>query len=607
MNHHVALNIEDYGLIGDCGTAALVGRNGSIDWLCWPRFDSAACFAALLGDERHGRWTIGPAGGGAASSRSYRGDTMVLETVFQTDAGSFAVIDFMPVKRADTSVIRIVEARSGRISIRSEMTLRFDYGSSVPWVKQLPDESGIVAIAGPNLVVLRTPVALLGENLSTVAEFTLSHGDRVSFVLTYGPSHRDPPDAFDATLALADTEAFWREWSARCTYNGHHRDVVMRSLLTLKAMTFAETGAIVAAPTTSLPEQLAGPRNWDYRYCWVRDATLTLEALMGAGYYEEAKDWRGWLLRAVAGSPDDLQIMYGVAGERRLLEWEVKWLPGYQGAAPVRVGNAASGQLQLDVWGEMADALHLSHEGGLAPIASAWALERKALEHLEEIWAQPDDGIWEMRGGRKQFTHSKVMAWVAFDRAVKDAERWGLDAPLERWRKVRDDIHRTVCRESYNEQVGSFTQSFGSSELDASLLLIPAVGFLPVDDPRVAGTIAAIERDLTLDGFVLRYRTQSGADGLPAGEGVFLACSFWLADAFLRQGRYDEANALVERLLGLRNDLGLLSEEFDTRTKRQVGNFPQAFSHLSLVRTALSLHENRPIRDRLKERSGSAL
>jgi GH15 family glucan-1,4-alpha-glucosidase len=594
------LRIEDYGLIGDCTTAALVGRNGSIDWLCWPRFDSAACFAALLGNSNYGRWSIAPSEPAYKSSWSYRGDTMILENVFAAQDGSFALIDFMPTNRPDSSVIRIVEGRSGRPRVRMDLTLRFDYGAAVPWVDRLPDENGVAAIAGPNLVALRTPVELKGEDLSTTSDFTISSGERVSFVLTYGPSHLPPPAAIDADLSLDDTEAFWKEWSARCTYDGHRREAVMRSLLTLKALTLTQTGGIVAAPTTSLPEQIGGPRNWDYRYCWVRDATLTLIALMGAGYYEEAIAWRNWLQRAVAGSPHDLQIMYGLSGERRLNEWKVPWLPGYRGSLPVRIGNAASDQLQLDVWGEIADALHLARESGLAPFLAGRSLQRVALEHLEAIWKEPDDGIWEVRGGRRHFTHSKVMAWVAFDRGVKDAEKYGFEAPIDRWRAVRDEIHRTVCARGYNTGRQAFTQSFDSSELDASLLLMPAVGFLPIDDPRIAGTVTAIERELVLDGLVLRYRTESGADGLPAGEGVFLACSFWLADVYQMQGRTAEANALLDRLLALRNDLGLLSEEYDTKAGLQVGNFPQAFSHLAMVRTALSLHYDEPLRNSIK-------
>jgi GH15 family glucan-1,4-alpha-glucosidase len=595
------LAIEDYGLIGDCRSAALVGRNGSIDWLCWPRFDSAACFAALLGDARHGRWRIAPVDAAARATRRYVGDTLILETLFETAAGRVAVIDFMPVGGDVTSVVRIVEGREGHVPMRLHLVLRFDYGSSVPWVTRLDDGSGIVAVAGPNLAVLRTPVALHGEDLATAAEFTVGPGERIPFVLSYGPSHRPPPTPLAAEIALATTEDFWLRWADRCTDQGPWREAVQRSLLTLKALSFSETGGIVAAPTTSLPEQLGGPRNWDYRFCWLRDATLSLTALMGAGYYEEAKAWRDWLQRAVAGSPDDMQIMYGIAGERRLAEWEIPWLPGYQGAAPVRVGNAASGQLQLDVWGEMMDALHLARAGGIASLPSGWALQCRSLEHLGAIWSEPDEGIWEVRGGRRHFTHSKVMAWVAFDRMVRDAEAYGLEAPLDRWRATRDEIHATVCREGFDARLGSFTQSFGSPELDASLLLIPATGFLPATDPRVLGTIAAVERELMADGFVLRYRTEAGADGLPPGEGAFLPCSFWLADARAATGRLPEARSLFERLLSLRNDLGLLSEEFDVRANRQVGNFPQAFSHVALVQTALSLHEEAPVRDRIEQ------
>ncbi len=593
--------MEDYAIIGDCRTAALVGRNGSIDWLCWPRFDSGACFAALLGHAKHGRWSVCPAGATTQVSRAYITDTLVLETVFDTAEGSFAVIDFMPVQQPFSSVIRIVEGRRGNIAVRMTLTLRFDYGSSIPWVSRLPDSSGIVAIAGRNLVALRSSVKFEGEDLSTAADFRVGEGERAWFVLSYGQSHLPPPGPVDATAALHDTRAFWVDWASRCTHRGAQRDVVMRSLLTLKAMTFAETGAIVAAPTTSLPEQLGGQRNWDYRYCWIRDATLTLIALMGAGYYDEATTWREWLHRSLAGTPDDLQIMYGIFGERRLAEWEVPWLPGYQGAAPVRVGNAASAQLQLDVWGEMMGALHLARDGGLADWPSGWDMQRRSLEHLEAIWTQPDDGIWEMRGGRQQFTHSKLMAWLAFDRTIKDVEKYGLDAPLARWRGVRDDIHRTVCEQGYNARKGSFTQTFGGDELDASLLLIAQLGFLPVSDPRVAGTIAAVERELMADGFVMRYRSQSGADGLPAGEGVFIPCSFWLADAYHLQGRTAEAGALIDRLLGLRNDVGLLSEEYDTRTRRQVGNFPQAFSHMALVHSIL-VREGRVLPDRVVTR-----
>jgi GH15 family glucan-1,4-alpha-glucosidase len=593
------LAIEDYALIGDCTTAALVGSNGSIDWLCWPRFDSSACFAALLGHAKHGRWSIHPAADISTTARGYIKDTVVLETVFDTADGSVALIDFMPVNQTASSVIRIVEGRRGRVPMRMNLTLRFDYGSSVPWVYRLEEGHGNIAIAGPNLVVLRAAVALRGEGLSTAAEFDIEPRQRIAFTLSYGLSHKAPPPAVDGEAALRETLDYWRQWSARCTYTGRRRDTVVRSLLTLKAMTFAETGAIVAAPTTSLPEQLGGPRNWDYRYCWVRDATLTLTALMGGGYYEEAGAWRDWLHRAVAGTPEDLQIMYGIFGERRLAEWEVAWLPGYHGAAPVRVGNAASGQLQLDVWGEMMDALHLARAGGLAASESAWAMQCRALEHLASIWKEPDDGIWEIRGPRLHFTHSKIMAWVAFDRCIKDAEKYSLDAPLEQWRQIRDEIHQTVLERGFSPALHAFTQSFGSHELDASLLLIAQVGFLPIDDPRVTSTIAAIERDLMIEGLVMRYRSESGADGLPAGEGVFIPCSFWLVDAYQRQGREADADALLERLLALRNDVGLLSEEYDTHAQRQVGNFPQAFSHLALVQSVLGAHEGKPLRDQV--------
>ncbi len=581
------MSVEDYAIIGNCTTAALVGTNGSIDWLCLPRFDSGACFAALLGHAKHGRWLVGPAVATTSSTRSYRDDTLVLETIFETASGSFALIDFMPVNQPATALVRIIEGRRGAVEVRMIMTARFDYGSSVPWVSRLDDESGIQAIAGPDLVTLRASVSLRGEDLSTKADFSIEANQREWFVLSYGPSHRPVPAALDVNAALDETLTFWREWAGRCTYRGSHRGAVVRSLLTLKALTFTETGAVVAAPTTSLPEKLGGPRNWDYRYCWIRDATLTLAALMGAGYFDEAKAWREWLHRSLAGTPEDLQIMYGIFGDRRLDEWEVPWLPGYQGAAPVRVGNAASGQLQLDVWGEMMGALHLAREGGLAAWPSGWPMQRQALEHLEAIWMQPDDGIWEVRGGRQNFTHSKVMAWLAFDRTIKDAEKYQLEAPLERWRTIRDEIHRTVCERGFNREKNSFTQTFDGQELDASLLLIPQVGFLPIADPRVANTIAAIERELLVDGFVQRYRTEGGADGLPAGEGVFIPCSFWLADVYHLQGRTAEANALIERLLGLRNDVGLLSEEYDTAARRQVGNFPQAFSHMALVHSIL--------------------
>jgi carbohydrate kinase (thermoresistant glucokinase family) len=598
ISSDLPLAIEDYALIGDCTTAALVGRNGSIDWLCWPRFDSNACFAALLGTSEHGRWRICPADPAPRISRAYRDGTMVLETIFDTADGRVALIDFMPVDQAGSSIIRLVEGRRGKVTMQSHLTLRFDYGTTVPWVTQLEDKSGLSAIAGPSRVALRTPVALQGKNFATVAEFDVVEGQCVPFVLTHGPSHLPAPAAVDWQRALRETEGFWRSWSARCTYTGPWRGPVQRSLLTLKALTYAETGGIVAAPTTSLPEQLGGERNWDYRYCWLRDATLTLMALMSAGYIEEAQAWRAWLQRSVAGSPSQIQIMYGLSGERQLIEWEVPWLPGYQGAVPVRIGNAAADQLQLDVYGELIDAIYQSRMHMLAPVAAAWAQQQKLIEYLERIWQQPDDGIWEVRGGRRHFTHSKVMAWVALDRTVRDAERFNLQAPLERWRQVRDRMHATICKQGFDASRNTFTQSFGGSELDASLLLMPIVGFLPADDPRVRGTVAAIERELMADGLVLRYRTQAGVDGLPPGEGVFLPCSFWLADNYTLQNRDAEARALFERLLSLRNDVGLLSEEYDPHAKRQVGNFPQAFSHLALIGTALNLHDIGPAQRR---------
>jgi GH15 family glucan-1,4-alpha-glucosidase len=592
------LAIEDYALIGDCTTAALVGRNGSIDWLCWPRFDSPACFAALLGSSEHGRWRICPVDPTARVSRAYRDETMVLETVFETADGSVALIDFMPIGQPNSSVIRLVQGRRGNVPMRMHLTLRFDYGATVPWVTRLEDNSGLTAIAGPSRVVLRAPLPLQGENLATVAEFNVVQGECVPFVLTHVPSHSQTPWVPDWRAALRQTEAFWRGWSARCTYTGPWREAVQRSLLTLKTMTYAPTGGIVAAPTTSLPEQLGGQRNWDYRYCWLRDATGTLLALMSAGYLDEARAWRAWLQRSVAGSPDQIQTVYGVAGERQLIEWQVPWLPGYQGAAPVRIGNAASDQLQLDVFGELVDALYQGRKHFLAPVASAWTQQQTLIAHLEDIWELPDQGIWEVRGGRRQFTFSKVMAWVALDRSVRDAERFKLEAPLDRWREVRDRIHATICKCGFDRRRNTFTQSFGSGELDASLLLMPIVGFLPPDDPGVRGTVAAIEQELIVDGFVRRYRTNTEVDGLPPGEGIFLPCSFWLADIYTLQGRDGEAHALFERLLSLRNDVGLLAEEYDPRARRQVGNFPQAFSHLALIGTALNLHEIGPAQQR---------
>jgi GH15 family glucan-1,4-alpha-glucosidase len=590
--------IEDYALIGDCTSAALVSRSGAIDWLCWPRFDSPACFAGLLGTPDHGSWRIAPAAPEMRVRRQYLDGSLVLQTEFATAAGEVALTDFMPVGNHGSAVVRLVEGRRGQVDMRMALALRFDYGASVPWVTRLPDDSGLMAIAGPDMAVLRTPVPFAGEGFTTVARFTVHEGQTVPFVLSHSPSHLKPPKPIDARAALNETLRYWTRWSRRCTYRGPYEAAVRRSLLTLKALTYHPTGGIVAAPTTSLPEQIGGTRNWDYRYCWLRDATLTLLAFMHAGYFEEAQAWREWLHRAVAGRPDQIQIMYGLAGERHLREWEVGWLPGYLNSTPVRVGNAAHDQLQLDVYGEVMDALHHARVGGLATPPSSWDLERAALDHLEGIWQEPDEGIWEVRGGRRPFTLSRVMAWVAFDRAIRSAESFGLPAPLDRWRELCRTMHATICREGFDPARGSFTQSFGSSDLDASLLMIPLVNFLPPDDPRVLGTVAAIERELVSDGFVLRYDTTRGADGLPAGEGAFLACSFWLADNYALQGRRKEAEALFERLLALRNDVGLLAEEYDLRNKRQVGNFPQAFSHVALLGTALVLGNGGPVEAR---------
>nr|WP_321986545.1 glycoside hydrolase family 15 protein [uncultured Lichenicoccus sp.] len=583
--------IEDYALIGDCLTAALVGLNGSIDWLCWPRFDSEACLAALLGSSRNGRWLLAPQDSRACASRRYRGDTMVLETVFETDLGSVAVVDFMPTGRENSSIVRRVEGRTGRMAMRMQLRLRFDYGSSTPWVTGLEEGDGISAMLGPNAVVLRTAVALEGRDRNTEAAFEVGAGEHVDFTLTWGQSHLPLPTAFDPDEALGQTESFWREWSSKCQYMGRWRALVLRSLLTLKALTYAPTGGIVAAPTTSLPEQLGGVRNWDYRFCWLRDASLTLIALMEGGYREEARAWYQWLHRAIAGAPEELQIMYGIGGERRLVEWSPDWLTGYEGASPVHIGNAASEQLQLDIHGEVIGASHLARTRHLIDPNSGWASQVLFVEHLEKIWAEPDDGIWEVRGERRHFTHSKVMAWVAMDRSIRDAEAFGLEAPLERWREVRDRMHAQICEQGFDAARNSFTQSYGRPDLDAALLMIPRVGFLPADDPRVAGTIAAIERELLVEGFVLRYRTdgEDAGDGLPPGEGAFLPCSFWLVGAYALQGRQGEAEALFGRLSALVNDVGLLSEEYDVGAGRLVGNFPQAFSHLALLIAAMTL------------------
>jgi GH15 family glucan-1,4-alpha-glucosidase len=588
--------IEDYALIGDCLTAALVSRSGSIDWLCWPRFDKPSVFSALLGGPEHGRWLIAPdlpAPGCPAPSvrRSYRDDSMVLETVFSTEEGEVALIDFMPPEGSESRLVRIVEGRRGRVHMRMELVLRMDYGTVLPWVTRLSDGSGIRAIAGPDMVVLRTPAPIHGRDMRTVAEFAVAEGQSVPFVLTHSPGHLAPLPGFDAREALAATEAYWRGWSAVCRYDGPQREMVRRSLVTLKAMTYAPTGGIVAAPTTSLPEQIGGPRNWDYRYCWLRDAALALMSFMRAGYYDEARAWRDWLHRSVAGSPEQLRIMYGLSGERRLPEWEVESLPGYQGSRPVRVGNGAAGQLQLDVFGEVMEALYYARAGGLAATPDSWNLQTSLVNHLETVWEMPDEGIWEMRSGRQHFTFSKVMAWLAVDCAVRSAEEFVLDAPLERWRELRERIHAQVCERGFDAGRNSFVQAYGSPHVDASLLQLPLVGFLSASDPRMLGTVAAIEQDLLRDGFVLRYDSHEATDGLPPGEGAFLPCSFWLADNYILQGRVDEGRALFERLLGLANDVGLLAEEYDPVTGRQLGNFPQAFTHTALIATAMRLRD----------------
>ena len=598
MENPIPAPIEDYALLGDCETAALVSRAGSVDWLCWPRFDAGACFAALLGGPEHGHWSIAPLAPVARTTRRYRGHSLVLEMDIETADGMVTLIDFMPPRDGASDLVRLVVGRHGRVAMRTELVVRFDYGSIVPWVSRM-DDGSLRAIAGPDMVVLYTSVPLRGEGLTTAGDFSVAAGETASFVLAYGPSHLPPPPAIDPLAALARTEQFWEAWARRCTYSGEWPDAVMRSLVTLKALTYHPTGGIVAAPTTSLPEHFGGPRNWDYRYCWLRDATLTLLTLMDAGYFEEAAAWRDWLLRAAAGSPSQLQIMYGVAGEHRLGEWEVPWLPGYEGSRPVRIGNAAHTQLQLDVFGEVMDALYQARRGGLPASSEAWRLAQALIAHLEDIWREPDDGIWEVRGGRRHFVHSKVMAWVALDRVVKGAEQFGLPGPADRWRELRDRVHAEVCREGFDASIGSFVQSYGSTELDASLLMIPLVGFLPASDARVQGTVAAIERRLMSDGLVMRYDTSAAVDGLPPGEGAFLACSFWLADNYVLLGRRDEARALFERLLSLRNDVGLLAEEYDPRLRRQAGNFPQAFSHVALVDTALNLDSAaRPVEQR---------
>jgi GH15 family glucan-1,4-alpha-glucosidase len=583
----MALRIEDYALIGDCQTAGLVGKDGSIDWLCLPRFDSDSCFAALLGTADHGRWQIAPTLPVTATKRKYRKNTLVLETEFETEAGTIAVIDFMPIREANPDVVRIVEGRGGSVPVRSELVLRFNYGSTVPWVQKA--EGGILAVAGPDAVQLHTAVSTHGENLRTVAEFTVVAGERVPFVMDWHRSYTASPEVIDPEEALRVTCQYWEDWAAKCTYHGYRKELVVRSLITLKALTYAPSGGIVAAPTTSLPEHLGGVRNWDYRYCWLRDATLTLLTLIDCGYTDEARAWQQWLMRAAAGDPSQLQILYGIGGERRLDEATIPWLDGYEGARPVRIGNAAYRQFQLDVYGEVADALHHARKAGLEAAPAGWALKRALVRHVEKTWDEPDEGIWEVRGPKRHFTHSKVMAWVALDRAVKSGELFYLDCPLDEWREIKGAIHEKVCREGFDPELNSFVQSFGSKLIDASLLMIPLVGFLPPEDPRVMGTVEAVEKHLLRDGFVLRYDTALSNDGLPTGEGAFLPCTFWLADNYKLIGEKDKAWRLFDRLAGLCNDVGLLSEEYDVHSGRLVGNFPQAFSHVGLVNTALNL------------------
>ncbi|HEX2074872.1 MAG TPA: glycoside hydrolase family 15 protein [Geodermatophilus sp.] len=579
--------IEDYALLGDLHTAALVSREGSIDWLCVPRFDSPACFAALLDTPEAGRWLLAPATGGRCTRRRYRGDTLVLETEWVTPEGTVRVVDFMPPRGEAPDVVRLVEGISGAVPMRGELRLRFDYGHVVPWIRNV--DGAMEAVAGPDAAWLRTPAPLEGRDRRTVSEFTVRAGQTVPFVLTWAPSHLPRPAPVDPGRALADTVDFWQRWSARSSVSGPWRDPVQRSLIVLKALTYRPTGGVVAAVTTSLPEQPGGPRNWDYRYCWLRDATFTLQALLAAGYVDEAKAWREWLLRAVAGDPGSLQIMYGLDGTRRLPELTLPWLSGYENSGPVRIGNAAAGQLQLDVWGEVLDGLHLARQARITRVDDAWDLQVALMDHLEGHWRDPDNGLWEVRGPRRHFTHSKVMAWVAADRMARAVRESMLPGPVERWERLRAEIHADVLSRGYDEERGTFVQTYGGTELDASLLLIPRVGFLPGTDPRVLGTIDAVRRELTQDGLVLRYRTDTTDDGLPAGEGVFLACSFWLVDALHSAARDEDATDLFERLLALRNDVGLLSEEWDPAGRRQLGNTPQAFSHFSLVVSALQL------------------
>jgi GH15 family glucan-1,4-alpha-glucosidase len=586
--------IEDYALIGDCETAALVARNGSIDWLCWPRFDSPACFAALLGDEDNGRWRIAPHSPVLGVTRSYRPDTLILETEFETEDGVVVLIDFMPLRGDSSHVIRLVQGRAGRVAMAMELVLRFDYGAVVPWVSR-GEDGALRAVAGPDLTVLRAPVLLQGRGLTTVAAFEVAQGETVPFVLSYGPSHLAPPAPRNPAEALAQTQSYWSEWRAACTVGGPFAEAVGRSLVTLKALTHMPTGGVIAAPTTSLPEAAGGERNWDYRYCWIRDATFLLLALMSAGHFEEARAWTSWLHRAVAGSPSDMQIMYGVTGERRLIEWEAGWLNGYKGARPVRLGNAAHSQFQMDVYGELMDATHQARLHGLTD-GDTWGLQLAIMEHVVKVWNEPDEGIWEVRSGPQDFTFSKIMAWVAVDRAIRDAEQFGLEGPIEEWRALRQTIQAEVGVKALNPETGGFQRAYDDPSADASLLLIAELGFVAADDPRFAATVAAVERELiTADGLVQRYDTRRADDGLPPGEGAFLTCSFWLVNAYAMLGREDDARRLFERLLTFRNDVGLLAEEYDPRTGHFAGNFPQALSHIGLVSAALNLsHHAKP-------------
>jgi GH15 family glucan-1,4-alpha-glucosidase len=580
--------IEDYGMIGDCQTAALVGKNGSIDWLCWPTFDSDACFASLLGGQSNGYWLITPNEEIKSVKRRYRPDTLILETTFETAGGKVTLVDFMLPHGGSSDLIRIVRGDEGEVLLCMELMLRFGYGAMTPWVTRLEDGT-MRAVAGPDMAVLRTPAAFRGENFKTVAQFTLAKGKSMPFVLSYGPSHFEVPAPVDAEKSLELCEKFWRDWTATTKTEGPYKEAIVRSLITLKGLVYMPTGGIVAAPTTSLPEQFGSERNWDYRLCWLRDATLTLLAMMNAGIYDEAAAWRDWLQRAVAGSPGEMQIMYGLRGERRLTEWEVDWLPGYADSKPVRIGNAAHEQFKLDVYGELMDSFEQARKGGLASTEGGWDMQLILLDHVADIWDDPDSGIWESRGPTRHYVYSKAMAWVCFDRGIKAVENHGLEGPIDDWRKIRDEIHADICAKGFDPARNSFKAAYDGQDLDASLLLLAQTGFLEADDPRFIGTVEAIEKALLRDGFVMRYNTHGTNDGLTPGEGAFLACSFWLCDAYMSIGRKDDAKKLFERLLAIRNDLGLLAEEYEPHEKRHQGNFPQAFSHVGLINTAFNL------------------